>query len=144
MERKLNGNYTRMLRAVWNPAKQQLYDHLPPISKTFQTRRARHAEHYWRSKGELISDVLLRIPLHGRARVDRPLKLIYYCYLPIQEVAWKTSLRRWALGKSGERGPRKSVPAARDDDEDICYIYNSNIYIYLYYFKKKQYSVTLG
>ena len=40
MEKKLDGNYTRMLRAILNkswrqhPTKQQLYDHLPPITKT--------------------------------------------------------------------------------------------------------------
>ena len=40
MEKKLDGNYTRMLRAILNkswrkhPTKQQLYGHLPPITKT--------------------------------------------------------------------------------------------------------------
>ena len=40
MEKKLDGNYTRMLRAILNkswrqhPKKQQLYGHLPPITKT--------------------------------------------------------------------------------------------------------------
>ena len=39
MEKKLDGNYTRMLRAILNkswrqhPTKQQLYGHLPPITK---------------------------------------------------------------------------------------------------------------
>ena len=65
MEKKLDGNYTRMLRAILNkswrqhPTKQQLYDHLPPITKTIQVRRTRHAGHCWRSRDELISDVLL-------------------------------------------------------------------------------------
>ena len=65
MERKLDGNCTRMLRAVLNkswrqhPTKQQLYWHLQPISKTIQTKRARHLGHCWRSKGELISRVHL-------------------------------------------------------------------------------------
>ena len=39
MEKKLDGNYTRMLQAILNkswrqhPTKQQLYGHLPPITK---------------------------------------------------------------------------------------------------------------
>ena len=39
MEKKLDGNYTRMLRAILNnswrqyPKKLQLYGHLPPITK---------------------------------------------------------------------------------------------------------------
>ena len=37
--------------------KQQLYGHIPPISKPTQISRTRHAEHCWRSKDELISDV---------------------------------------------------------------------------------------
>ena len=78
LERRLDGNYTRMLRAVLNkswrqhPTRLQLYGHLPPITKTIQVRRARHAGHCWRSKDELISDVLLWTPTHGCARVGRP------------------------------------------------------------------------
>ena len=64
MKKKLDGNYTRMLRAIlnmsWkqNPTKHQLYDHLPPITKTIQVRRTRHAGHCWRSRDELVSDLL--------------------------------------------------------------------------------------
>ena len=43
-----------------------------PITKTIQVRRTRHAGHCWRSKDELISDVLLWTPTHGCARVGRP------------------------------------------------------------------------
>ena len=35
-------------------------------------RRTRHAGHCWRSKDELISDVLLWTPTHGCASVGRP------------------------------------------------------------------------
>ena len=75
---RLDGNYTRMLRAVLNkswrqhPTRLQLYGHLPPITKTIQVRRTRHAGHCWRSKDELISDVLLWTPTHGCARVGWP------------------------------------------------------------------------
>ena len=71
MKKKLDGNYTRMLRAILNrswmqhPTKQQLYGHLPPITKTIRIRQTRHAGHYWRSRDELISDVLLWTPSHG-------------------------------------------------------------------------------
>ena len=81
MEKKLDGNYTRLLRAILNkswrqhPTKQQqLYDHLPPITKTIQVRRTRHAGHSWRSRDELISDVLLWSPSHGRAKAGRPVR----------------------------------------------------------------------
>ena len=67
-----------MLRAILNkswrqyPTKHQLYGHLPPISKTIQVRRTRHAGHCWRSRDELISDLLLWTPTYGRARAERP------------------------------------------------------------------------
>ena len=78
LEKKLDGNYTRMLRAMLNkswwqhPTRHQLYGHLPPITKTIQVRRTRHAGHCWRSRDELISDVLLWTPTHGRAKAGRP------------------------------------------------------------------------
>ena len=67
-----------MLRAIldksWrqHPTRHQLYGHLPPITKTIQVRRTRHAGHCWRSKDELVSDVLLWTPTYGRAKAGRP------------------------------------------------------------------------
>ena len=78
LEKKLDGNYTRMLRAILNkswrqhPTRHQLYGQLPPITKTIQARRIRHAGHCWRSRDELISDVLLWTPSYGRAKAGRP------------------------------------------------------------------------
>ena len=74
LKKKLDGNYTRMLRAILNkswwqhPTRRQLYGHLPPITKTIQVRRTRHAGHCWRSKDELFSDVLLWTPAYGQAK----------------------------------------------------------------------------
>ena len=78
LEKKLDGNYTRMLRAILNkswrqhPTRHQLYGHLPSITKTIQVRRTRHAGHCWRSRDKLIRDVLLWTPTHGRAKAGRP------------------------------------------------------------------------
>ena len=66
-----------MLRAILNkswrqhPTRHQLYGHLPPITKTIQVRRTRHAGHCWRSRDELIRDVLSWTATHGRAKVGR-------------------------------------------------------------------------
>ena len=79
LEKKLDENYTRMLRVILNkswrqhPTRHQLYGHLPPITKTIQVRRTRHAGHCWRSKDELISDVLLWTPAYGQAKAGRQL-----------------------------------------------------------------------
>ena len=77
-KRLLDGNYTRMLRAVLNwswqqhPTRRQLYGHLPLITKTIQARRTRHAGHCWRSKDEIVSDVLLWTPAFGQSKAGRP------------------------------------------------------------------------
>ena len=74
LEKKLDGNYIRMLRAILNkswrqhPTRHQLYGHLPSITKV---RRTRHAGHYWRSRDELISDVFLWTPTYDRAKAGR-------------------------------------------------------------------------
>ena len=78
LEKKLDGNYKSMLRAILNkswrqhPTKHQLYSHLPPIMKTIQVRRTRHIGHCWRSRDELISDLLLWTPTYGRAKAGWP------------------------------------------------------------------------
>ena len=80
-KRKLDGNYTRMLRAILNkswrqhPTRHQLFGHLPPITKTIQVRRTRHAGHCWRIRDKLIRDVLLWTPTHGRAKAGRPARI---------------------------------------------------------------------
>ena len=76
--KKADCNYIRMLRATLNKSwkqhltKQQLYGHLPSLTKTIQVRRTRHAGHCWKSRDELISDILLWTPSHGRAKTGRP------------------------------------------------------------------------
>ena len=78
LKKKLDGNYTRMLRAILNKSwrqhttRHQLYGQLPPITKTIQVRRTRHPGHCWRSKDELISDVFLWTPAYGQAKAGRP------------------------------------------------------------------------
>ena len=76
LEKKLDGNFTRMLRAILNkswrqhPTRHQLYGHPPPITKTIQVRRTRHAGHCWGSRDELISDVLLWTPHMAEQKQD--------------------------------------------------------------------------
>ena len=125
LEKKLDGDYTRMLRDILNkswrqhPTRHQLYGHLPPITKTIQVRRTRHAGHCWRSRDELISDVLLWTPHMAEQKQDDQLKHTYSNYVRIRHIALKTSRRRWTIGGSGERGLGISVLAARHDDDDF-------------------------
>ena len=78
LKKTLDGNYIRMLRAILNkswrqhPTRHQVYGHLPPITKTIQARRTTLTGHCWRSKNELISDVLRWTPAYGQAKAGRP------------------------------------------------------------------------
>ena len=121
LEKKLDGNYTKMLRAILNkswrqhPSKQQLYGHLPPITKTIQIRRTRHAEEVGTS-----SEVMyLCGPLHmvERKQGDQ-LEPTYSSSVKIRDVALRTCQKRWTIGRGGEKGSGISVPLARHDDEN--------------------------
>ena len=109
MEKKLDGNYTRMLRAILNTSwkrhstKPQLYGHLLPITKTIKVRWTRYAKHCWRSRDELISDVLLWAPSYGRAKAGLPARTY------IQQLCQK----RRTIGRSGEKG--QGYPCWRHD-----------------------------
>ena len=66
MEKKLDGNYTRMLRAELNQSWRQ------HPTKTIQVRQTRHTGHCWRSKDKLVSDMFQWTPSHGRAKAGQP------------------------------------------------------------------------
>ena len=105
MEKRLDGNYTKMRRAILNKSwrqhttKQQRYGHLPPITKTIKIRRTRLGGHCWRSRDELISDVLLWTPSYGRAKVGRQARTY------IQQLCADTG------------GSPEDLPEAMDDKE---------------------------
>ena len=134
IEKRVDGNYTRMLRAILNkswrqhPTKQQLYDHLSPIMKTNHVRRTRHAGHCWRSRDELMSDVLLWTPTHGRARAGRPARTY------LQQLCVDTGCSPEDLPKAmnDEEGWREMVRDIRADGTTRWYIYK---YIYIYKYK---------
>ena len=68
---KLQKNTTRYFdkSLKQNPTKQQLYGHLPPISQTTQVKLTKHAENCWRSKDELMINILWWTLTHGSQRV---------------------------------------------------------------------------
>ena len=118
-----------MLRAILNRSwrqhltKQQLYSHLPPITKTIQVRRIRHAGHCWRSRDELISDVLQWTSSHGRAKAGPPARTYIQQLCEDTDVALRTCRKRSTIGRGGEKGSGMSVLISRqdDDDDDIAY-----------------------
>ena len=112
-----------MLRAILNkswkqhPTKQQLYGLLPPITKTIQVRWTRHAGHCYRSREELISDVLLWTPSHGQAKSGETSSNLHTAaFLRIPCVALRTCRKPWTIRRCVERGSRISVLMALQDE----------------------------
>ena len=103
LEKKPDGNYTGMLWAILNksrrqhPTKHQLYCHLPPITKTIQVIRTRHAG----TSSKVMSS---NGPPHMTAqKQDDQHEHTFSSYVRIRDVALKTCHRRWTIGISGER-----------------------------------------
>ena len=88
-----------------------MYGHLPPIRKTIPVITTRHAEQSWRSRDELISDVLLWTPSHGRAKVGRQASTY------IQQLCADTgySLEDLSESMDDREGWRESVRVTCDD-----------------------------
>ena len=104
-----------------HPTKRQSYSHLLLIMKTIQVRQTTHAGHCWRSKDELISEVLLWTPSHGWVKLNDQLEPIYNSSVPIQDVAWRTSQEWWMIKMSGKRGSGKSMLTAQHDNDGWFY-----------------------
>ena len=90
LQKNAASNFEQVLEAT--PHKQQLYGHLPPITKPIKVRQTRHAGHCWRSRDELISYVLLWTPTYGRAKAGQQLEPTYSSYVRIQDVALRTCI----------------------------------------------------
>ena len=100
-----------------HPTKQQLYSHLQPITKTIKIRRTRHAGYCWRTRDELISDVLLWTPSHGRAKAGRP-TLSYIQQLFADRGCSPDDRPEVMIGRGSERGSGTSVLIEGHDDDD--------------------------
>ena len=116
----VDGNYTRMLRAILNkswqqhPTRHQLYGHLPPITKTIQVRRTRHT---LLEKQGRVMDSYGPPHMTNQKQDDQP-GHTYSSYVRIRDVALKTCQKWWTIGRSDERGSGISVLPARHDDDD--------------------------
>ena len=111
-----------MLRAVldtfWkqHPANQQLYNNLPPISQMIRVRPTKYVGHCWRSKDELISDVIRWTTTNGHTSFSRIVRTYIH-----QFCAETGGSQEGAVGNDGRYGKRKargSLLSARLDDDD--------------------------
>ena len=102
--------YVRFAYPYHGYGTQQLYGYLTLISKNIQLRRTRHAGHCWRSKEELISDLLQWTTTHGCVGVGWPARTYLH---QLCEDTWIC-----LIGTDREKESGKSVLSARFDDDD--------------------------
>ena len=93
--------------------------------KTFKIRWTRHVGHCWRSRGKLISDVLLWTPSHGWAKAGQPARTY------IQQLCANTGCNPEELPEAMDdrKGWQERVRDIRADSATWWYTY---IYIYIY------------
>ena len=117
MEKKLDGNYTRILWANLQPSWKLSKLDVPDMQNT---------------AGEVGTNSLVTYscgPLHmDEQRQDNQQEPTYSCSLLIQDVALKAYGKWWTIEKGGMRGSGRSMLLAwRDDDGDISQIQNIQI-----------------
>ena len=115
MKKKLDGNYTRMLRAMLNrswrqhPTKQQMYGHLPPITKLSKldepdTRNT--AGEVGKSSQVMYSCEPLPM---DEQRQNVQLEPTYSSYMLIRDVAQRICRKQWTTGRCDEKESGISV-----------------------------------
>ena len=103
LDKKLDGAYTKMLRVVRDMTWQKhitnevLYAGLPRISTTVQERRLRFTGHCWKIKNEVVRDLVLWEPKHGKRSIGGRARTIV------------------DLLEADTGVPRDCLPAAMDD-----------------------------
>ena len=133
LKKKLDGNYTRMLRAILNkswcntPQDTNYTATCLPSRKLYKSDEPDTQD----TAGETRTNSSLMYsygpPHMAKQKQDDQFEHIYSSYVRIHYVALKTNQKRWMIGKSGERGSGISVLAARHDDDDDDDFFSTSI-----------------
>ena len=93
---------------------KDLYGKIPNITDTIREQRLRFSGHCWSSKNEVVNDVLLWLPIHGRISRGRPAKTFVD---PLMEDTTFLQLRRATKRNNESRGMEstcQSMPSKID------------------------------
>ena len=124
LEKKLDGNYTRMLRAILNKPGGNTPQSTNYVATCHPSRKLSKLDEpdMQETDGEAGTSSLVmysyRPPHMAVQKQDDQLEHTYSSSVRIRVVALKTCQRRWTIGRSGERGSGISVLVARHDDDD--------------------------
>ena len=99
LEKKLDGNYTRMLRAILNkswrqhPTRGQLYGHLPPSRKLYRSDEPDTPDTAGEAKTSSLVTYYYGPPHMAKKKQDDQPELTYSSYVRTQDVTQKTCRR---------------------------------------------------
>ena len=119
LKKKLDSNYTRMLKAILNKSWRQ-----HPTATCLSSRKLYKLDEPdtqdTAGEARTNSSVMYSYgpPHMAKQKQDDQLEHTYSSYVRIQDVALKTCQKRRMIGRSGERGSGICVLAARHDDDD--------------------------
>ena len=119
LKKKLDGNYTRMLRAILNTSQGTNYTaNCLPSWKLYKLDEPDTQD--TAGEARMNSSVMYsyRSPHMTKQKQDDQLEHTFSSYVRIRDVALKTCQKRWMIGRSGERGAGIFVLAAWHDDDD--------------------------
>ena len=101
IEKRLDGDYTRMLHAILNKSWKQRNTKPKPITYHF-TNHTRHAGNCWRSNDEHISGVIPWTHTQGLYWVGRLAKT-YISSMWALDIAWRTFQERLMIGTDSKK-----------------------------------------
>ena len=137
IEKKLDGNYTRMLRAISNKTWRHSTPQRSSCTATYHPSRKLsklNVPYMQGTAGELGTSSWVMYscgPLHmDDQRQDDQLEPTNSSSVPIWDVALRTCRKQWTIiGMGAERGSWISVLIARHDDD-----YNTIVYFVVYHY----------
>ena len=124
MEKKLVGNYTRMLQTILKKSWKQHPKNSSYTGNYYPSRKVSKLDEpdIRDTAGEVRTSSLAIYscgPIHmDEQSQDDQQEPIYNSSILIQDVAWKTSRKRRTIEMGSKRGSGRSMQAARHDDDD--------------------------
>ena len=122
MEKKLDGNYTRMLRAILSAgdSTQQSSSYTATYHPSQKLSKLDEPDTQY-TAGEVGKNLWVMYScgplLINEKRQDIQLEPTYNSSVPVQYVAWRICLKQWIIGRCGKRRSGISVLIARHDDD---------------------------
>ena len=124
LKKKLDGNYTRIWEQYWTspgvntPQDTNYTATCLPSLKLYKLDEPDTQDTAGEARTNSSVMYSYGPPHMAKKEQDDQLEHTYSSYVKIRDVALKTCQKRWMIGRSGERGSRISVLAARHDDDD--------------------------